>query len=218
MLLLFFAYQGYSLWLQRQPWAYMADVAEGTLYELKDNSVRVGGSWGKIENHIKLQAQNVSRFHLFVSRDLLAFDMRSRNGTTVNAEFLSYGHERELKDGDPITLAGAVVLKLTKANISRLAFLAPSGLERAPIATEAWALLIDGPNRKILPLVANAYYLSSDENGGIIAEERDRGASLLEIQYDGFLTLLDREDEKHLFAVMKEGDYDYNTYTKPIKN
>ena len=90
----------YYDWAQKQPWGYLRNlVTTEAAYPMKGDLISIGRS-SKVDN-ISLQSQWISRIHLFVTHaDLLAYDVRSANGTTVNAGFLPYGYSRKLEDGE----------------------------------------------------------------------------------------------------------------------
>jgi len=84
----------------------MENLATGTVHVLNDNLVSIGRSTGNFKYKIGLRPGTISRKHLLIFKDESAHDIRSRNGTSVNAVFLRYGNIRKLRQKDLVTLAG----------------------------------------------------------------------------------------------------------------
>lgn len=185
MVLLLFGAGQYFNWQNEQPWGSLTNFFDGRVDELSGDSISIGRSVGAIKNMIDVpdaQSHNVSRLHLFVSRDHLAVDARSLNGTTVNAQFLQYGYDRKLEDGDIIALAGAAVFQFRL--VSPPLFPSPWHEERksSSPAEGVWALLIDGKSRDAIPLTREEYFLSAGEQGAVTLGDKKDANSLLYIK------------------------------------
>ena len=211
-LLLF--YWRYSVFLDVRPWGYFRNLSTGTVHLLRGDQASVGRTV-KFKNIVDLRARNISRIHLLLSRDLSAFDMRSLNGTTVNAQFLEYGSTRKLEDGDIVVLAGIAPLQFSKIGYSPFQFWTPS-IQTFP-ASSGWAMLIDGRSRVIKALIKDRYFLSLDKgNQYVLTEEKVDGVLLrIEKKESGIVVIEDVDDGIDLIATMKEGDYDFPEYKIP---
>ena len=189
----------YLAWLEDQPWGYLKNLSTGGVHTLGDPTVTVGRSVvGSMQNTISLSPNTVSRVHLFIFRNLTALDMRSLNGTTVNATFLWYGENRTLKDKDIITLAGISPFQFSTSRIDRSA--PPS----------SWGLVIDGKSRTPHYLSKTRHTLSVNREQRIFLDDGESSDSLLTINSaSGSTTIEDRRDGYDLWATMKLGDYTY---------
>jgi pSer/pThr/pTyr-binding forkhead associated (FHA) protein len=81
----------------------------GQSFKLRDGVSFVGRS---LDNEIRLGDKTVSRKHLKVVRSgdkYLITDLKSRNGTFANGEFISPGMEIEVREGDPIAIGITVI-------------------------------------------------------------------------------------------------------------
>jgi hypothetical protein len=192
------AFSLHSIWIERQPWAYMTNLSTGTIYDLKGSLVGIGRSNEDFKNQIELLPREISRIHLFLSRQRAAIDMRSLNGTTVNAQFLPYGKAGKLSAGDVVTLAGiAPFLFSTSPN----QVLPPSS---------AWAMVIDGKARA-------HYYLSSDryvlalipEKSIVVTDGSDAKGQLSIEKTNKGIVIVDTADDHDLKVEMRLGDYTY---------
>jgi pSer/pThr/pTyr-binding forkhead associated (FHA) protein len=219
LLVMPYAAEWYWNWLRDQPWSYMTDIRNGELLEIRGDAVSIGRTAGPIKNKINVPYDNVSRLQLFVSRDRLAQDARSLNGTTINARFLRYGTERELRDGDLIALAGVALFRFSVAQRSLIPFLKPSVPNPTPRPEAAWAILIDGASRSTVPLTDSNYFLARNEQGDISLSKSATGGSLLKITGDHDeldLETLKTSDEYHLFAMLKYEDRTYFAIEVPF--
>ena len=81
---------------------------------MRGESITIGGSWGDVQNDVGFTSRFVSRHHLVIShKEFQAEDLRSTNGTSVNAVRLPYGLGKKLDDGDIIALANKEILQFT---------------------------------------------------------------------------------------------------------
>jgi hypothetical protein len=119
-------YQSYSGWIEKQPWGYLRDIHSGWSYELKGGLPSLGRKTSYISPDVHIDNRYILRVHLLISRsNYIAVDAQSTNGTTVNAEFLTRGSFKALKDGDLIALANSALLQFSANNPSFLDFLWP---------------------------------------------------------------------------------------------
>jgi pSer/pThr/pTyr-binding forkhead associated (FHA) protein len=211
------ARQTYSLWVEHRPWGYVRDLSNGTVNQLTGNVAGVGRNVGSLDwaNSVGLHSQYVSRLHLFISRRLSALDVRSRNGTTVNAEFLPYGESKTLNNGDIIVLAGTVPLKFESITYSLEHLYQVPPIKSLPIPP-AWGLLIDGRTKAVNYLSADQYFVSIEQNR-IVPKEQETDDYALRIRRCKDLTysIEDKDDEITLSGIMKVNDYDFQNITFP---
>nr|WP_281719845.1 FHA domain-containing protein [Nitrosomonas nitrosa] len=113
---------GYESWVQIRPWGYLTNLSTGRHFPLSGHLASVGRNTESFENLIGLAPREVSRIHLLISENLSAFDMRSLNGTTVNANSLPYMGPSKLKDGDLIVLAGIAPFQFNKVDYMSVQF------------------------------------------------------------------------------------------------
>ncbi len=81
----------------------------GQSFQLRDGVNFVGRS---LDNEIRLTDKTVSRKHLRVVKredKYLIRDLKSRNGTFVNGEFMTPGNEVEIREGAPIAIGITVI-------------------------------------------------------------------------------------------------------------
>jgi len=202
----------YSRWLRAQPWARVTSLINGEVYHLRGDAVSIGRTAGRIANKINVPQATVSRLQVFVSRDLRAQDARSLNGTTINARFLRYGTERELRDGDVITLAGVAPFRFSVAEVAYVPFLRASVHKPLPLTEDAWAILIDGASRTTIPLTASDYFLGKGERGNSLVASSKIDHSLLRMtRVGGNLELETSNTSKdyRLFVMLKYEDRSY---------
>ena len=146
------------------PWAYFHNLETGKTNEVFGNQATLGRST-EFENTVTVthRSNYISRMHLIVTRDHYAFDMRSLNGTTINAEFLPYGQKRKLESGDILVLAGVAALQFQLIDYPFYQYWQPNITDFKP--NSGWLLFIDGTNHKIITLTGERYFLHLDENG-----------------------------------------------------
>jgi hypothetical protein len=146
----------------------------------------------------------VSRRHLAISRDLHIDDLRSRNGTTINARLLPYGIGAKLADKDIIVLANVEPLqfRITK----------PSPPPRIP--PYAWAVFIDSEskNYRYMTTPTPEYFLTIEDGKLLLLPgSSDLGVLKLRRRDDKAQMLVLSGDWK-LVTTVKETDYEYKTY------
>jgi hypothetical protein len=211
------SFEGYRRWFEAQPWGYWTDLKTGEPHKLGGDFVAIGRadpSFEKLfQSQIHLESKGVSRWHLIVSKDLLAFDMRSLNGTTINGRFVQYSDPERITNGDLIAIAGVAPFRFSKIERSYFPVFQPPA-PYSPLPDEVWAILLDGGSRKAIPLVYDTYYLAKGENGSISLASAEVGGRMLKIarSTDPFqidLQTLDTDDDHHLFGMFKFEDRTY---------
>jgi hypothetical protein len=206
----------YLPWRQEQPWCYLDDLATGRVHPLTGEFATVGGKWSTKDLHlkVKLLSEKISRIHLIILRDFTAFDVRSTNGTTINAEFLPYAKPRTLEKGDVIVVAGIVPFQL-EMPIYRL--LLPEPPPKAPPPPEgASGILIDGRGKAINYLRSRESFVSLDEQQRLIVEDVKTGTTLITIRIEpnGQITLEQGQSTSplartSLYMIWKKNEYEY---------
>jgi hypothetical protein len=231
-LLAFFA-GSYFNWRNLQPWGLLIDLFDGQEFELKGDSISIGRSAGAINNMIDVSDAHkfVSRLHLFVSRDRLALDARSLNGTTVNAQFLQYGYDKRIEDGDTIVLAGTATFQFRSMAPPVLPFLQQDRPKYSPPPQGTWALLIDGKNGQTTALSKEEYFLSAGANGAASLDDAKQAGSLLYIKKPGrdsteivvaniaqehFLTAVLKYEDRHYFSIKMPAQLESNTLNEEL--
>jgi conflict system STAND superfamily ATPase/FHA domain-containing protein len=212
----FVGYRYYELWLTTRPWAHLENLATGTVYALRANVVSVGRSTERFTNTIGLRPETISRMHLLIYGNGGAHDMRSLNGTTVNAKFLRYGDIWHPNDGDIVTLAGLAPFRYRRIEYGRWQFWEPPMRPVKP-PPDAWGMIMDGSARAVTYLSGDVYYLSLDSAGHVVLsdQESDTWLMIIRVGADRMIAIEDRADGVDLVVQMKEGDYQYPTYVVP---
>jgi hypothetical protein len=183
-------YIAYTSWRAARPWATVADLGSGQVFQLKGAQDVIGRSVPNQPADVSFPDTYVSRVHLIVYKDGRSIDPRSTNGTTVDGRFLRYGLGwRELKPGDVLVLGGAVVLRYERISYPFWQLWTPSASRRSP--APGWALLVTG--RDVTPLVGPTQYLRSS-NGEVVASMSPRGALAAARQQNGSLVITDIPD------------------------
>jgi tetratricopeptide (TPR) repeat protein len=190
----------------RTPWGWLQDLATGEKFTLMSPDVKVGRNTAEIKNDIAFTDRMVSRKHLFLNSRSMASDLRSMNGTSLNALNLSYEHDDPFKSGAIFVLAGRHALLFGKSEPKDLR---PAG--------GAWGLCIIAGNG---PSSNGAYaYLSGDlesltlRGSSLALETGTSGAALALVRGGAKGTeIKDMDDEWSLLVTVKESDYEYNQY------
>jgi hypothetical protein len=211
-------FEGYRRSFEGQPWGDWTDLRNGESHELGGDFILIGRPDPVfailIKSQIVLKENIVSRWHLLVSRDHRAFDMRSLNGTVINGRFLQYGYSGDIADGDLVTIAGYAPFRFSAIERSYIPFFSRPARKSTPSVDGAWAMLLDGAKRSIIPLYANGLYLAGDETGNFSLSESRSDRSLLKITktddvFQFQLEALETSDASHLFAMFKYEDRAY---------
>jgi hypothetical protein len=216
----------YERMLKEQPWGELTDPVEERSYTLNTDTVSIGRSTPDFKSDI-LSASNtskfVSRIHLLLDRRRNVMDMRSTNGTTINASFLRYGESRTVEDGDILVLAGAQLYNFSKIDWSWFPFLRSwfhffqSPHPEAPAASlGSRGLLVDGSARRVVPLTGERYWLDV-QDGKLEVSTTRTNTEILEVKVStaGKPTIVYRGKPNGLFVVAKENEYQYESY--PLK-
>jgi tetratricopeptide (TPR) repeat protein len=183
-----------------EPWGFLLDLKRNDVFSMRGDRVAIGGGWGNVQNDVNFTSNFVSRNHLVIShREFRADDLRSTNGTTVNAVQLPYGLGTKLDDGDLIALANKEVLQFTRQ---------PPQLPSKP--SSAWAIFIDGSTRSYSYLTESVYSVGLTPAGQLRIESGDSASALLMIRHGPQKSeLFDASIEWSVVVVFKENDYDY---------
>jgi tetratricopeptide (TPR) repeat protein len=183
-------------------WGSIVDLLGGKTQELEKDTVNIGRNVEGVRNDISFSDRFVSRHHLTLSRDLHAEDLRSRNGTTINAKLLPYGIGAKLSDGDIIVLA----------NVQPLQFRLKKPSSPPEIPKDAWAIFIDGDARTVYYLTAPEYSLGI-EKSKVVLQPGSSDVALLRVRKgaDKPEMMVTSSDWKMIFT-LKETDYEYKTY------
>ena len=192
------------------PWGFLVDLKRGYAFAMRGDLITVGRDSleANIQNDLSFTDQFVSRRHLQISHEeFRADDLRSRNGTTVNAQQFPYGLGAKLSDGDIICLANVEVLEFIKQQ--RIA---------SPIPMGTWAIFIDGSTRSYSYLTEPLYSVELTSAGLLHVDKGDVHSALLKIRRDGQKSeLFDSADEWPVFVVFKKDDYTYEPEYLPTR-
>lgn len=172
--------------------------------------VSIGRSTERYYPHtIPLRPHWISRLHMLINRNGLAINMRSLNGTTINAEFLPYGESKTLEDGDLIALAGVAPFRFNRIQYASLDVL-PYEANNIEVR-KAWGVLIDGAARRIHYLDAQNYYVGLDNAHNVTISKQKGATTLMSMNFpgDGYIRVQDEADGNQLRIQMKAGDYTY---------
>jgi hypothetical protein len=227
----------YRLWylpaLARQPWGSVRILSTGNVYDLQGDFATLGrytaptaGITSQFKTDVSFISTFVSRLHLLITRDLLALDVRSRNGTTKNAEWLPYGFNTKLQPQDIIVLGGVAPMQFDRAPVSR--WFAPIFGHASPISFKTialpepndWAILIDGRLKRLQYVQANPSFIEVTPEGMLIVKTEFDMTSLLKVSLsdetneEGDPLMIEIEgvsDNSELRAKWKKdgSDYDY---------
>jgi TIR domain len=156
----------YNHWVETRPWARVVNLSTGKIHDLMEDTALVGrpaeGMEG-VKYQVRLERRRVSRIHLSISREADVMDWRTVYGTTVNAEWLSYGASARLDPGDILVLSGLELLHYRPIEW-RPWDVVPYFLGRSDVRNEAplagWAVLLDGARRLAQPLIGDEHYVA----------------------------------------------------------
>ncbi|MFX0197654.1 MAG: FHA domain-containing protein [Candidatus Hodarchaeota archaeon] len=211
LLLAFVSYNFYTLWLESRPWGYFKNLSTGTVHRLKDKLISVGRSTEDVKNQVDLRNRYISRMHLSIFKDdLVTLDMRSTNGTTVDAKFLPYDDARKLEDGSIVVLAGIAPFQFERIVYSTFQFWSPSILKIPGPSDSDWGILIDGQSRTYRYLNTSRHFISLDDQNRIILSKQETDNKLLTIEkHLDKIRLEEHDDQIRLIARWKKTDYLY---------
>jgi tetratricopeptide (TPR) repeat protein len=185
-------------------WGFLVDLRSGAVHQLKSDTVNIGRDVEGVSNDISFTDPGhlVSRRHLAINRDLHIDDMRSRNGTTINARLLPYGMGEKLSDQDLIVLANVVPLQfwLTKPPAS------------FTIPKDSWGISVEGHPKGYRYLTGQEYSLTIAE-GKLAFQKGVSNSALLNLRRvkDKVEMMIVNSEWKVIFT-FKETDYEYKTY------
>jgi tetratricopeptide (TPR) repeat protein len=184
------------------PWGFLVDLKRISVFAMRGDRITVGRDSPEdgVRNDFSFTEDRfVSRRHLVISHEnFQADDVRSLNGTTVNADQLPYGLGKQLLDGDIISLANKEVLQFRTQQPSLLS-----------VPQSSWAIFIDGSSKNYAYLTEPIYSLSLT-SVGIQIQAGDVGSALIKIRRIGQnAELFDSSNEWSVRVVSKEGDYSY---------
>lgn len=224
------SYYAHSLWVESRPWGILRNLSTGSAYALSGDVVSIGRSTEHFKNRVNLRYRNISRLHVFVSRDRSMIDMRSLMGTTVNGDYVPYGDSRTLEDGDIILLAGIAPFQFESITYSPFQLWSPTIHRSSP--PSAWGLVIDDRTKRFHYLTEHSHVLSLNADNQIVLDAEGPANGLLTVTRhdqpwwifdDGRerreeierITVRDRDDGVDLWALMKMGDYTYRACRVP---
>ena len=166
-------YWNYQLWLETRPWGRLDSLLTGRDYPLTQNVAQIGrptADTAHLPYQVPLVRRSISRFHLTITKDAYAIDMRSLFGTTINGEFLQYAESRPLQKGDLIVLGGTAAFRYQPIEYQPWDFVrqflngAPAVAERS---APRWGLLIDGRTRRVTSLLDDEGYVAVHSDGSV---------------------------------------------------
>lgn len=208
-------YRSWVHWVETRPWGYLHDVSAGTAAYLTGDLAVVGRSTKNSRAQVDIPNTFVSRLHLTISRTLDVTDVRSLNGTTLNATPLPYGMSSRLREGDIVVLAGVAALEFRPIRYSALTLSTPSP-PRAPVPA-GWGLVIDGTTRRAWPLRTSRSFLEIDAENRIVPHEASTTASLVAVRLDGgTLFVEDLRDEFALEIFIKDTERDLRRFLRNV--
>jgi hypothetical protein len=166
-------YWNYQLWVETRPWGRLTSILTGRDYPLTQDVAQIGRrvpDTAHLPFQVRLMPNSISRFHLTISRNHYAVDMRSLFGTVVNGEFLPYAKSRRLQEGDLIVLAGTAAFRYQPIAYEPWDYVRQF-LDRSTIAAESlapgWGLLVDGRARRVTPLMRDESYVAMNTDGSV---------------------------------------------------
>ena len=168
-------------------WGFLVDPKQGHVFAMRGDRITVGRNSQGIQNDLSFASLYVSRRHLVISHEgFQADDVRSRNGTAVNADRLPYGLGIKLSDGDVISFANREVLQFTTQK--------PAAPTMPP---STWAIFIDG-NAKSYTYLTSPNYSISLTLVGLKLEEGTITSSTIRLRHD--------QQKQELFILPSEWD------------
>jgi hypothetical protein len=185
-------YWNYQQWLEVRPWGRLTSLISGRDYQLAQDMAQIGRPTGNTQHlpyQVPLVPRSVSRFHLTISKDAYAVDMRSLYGTTINGEFLQYAHSRQLQGGDLIVLAGTAAFRYQPIEYEPWDFVRQF-FNGAPVtagrSAPGWGLLIDGRSRRVTSLLNHEAYVAVNRDGNVELSPVQTASSVLIVRWRHF--------------------------------
>ena len=204
----------HTIWLEARPWGTLRNLTTNVSTPIKGAMASAGRSTKDFPHALDFPTRIVSRIHLFLTKDLTAFDMRSLNGTTVNARFLLYGEPQHIEDGDVFVLAGIGPLRFSTIEYGPLQFWTPQPTTLDP--PKGWGLLIDGKTKTVLELTKLEHYVSVNQEGRLRLIDGPDAAFLVIQKFAKGFTIQPIHDGADVWATMKMGDYTFPTCKLPF--
>jgi hypothetical protein len=173
----YFFQSSYFQWERARAWAALDSAGSGRRYPLSQDVANIGRPTEGFDliYQVELSAQPVSRIHMMIFRNFNAIDIRSLYGTTVNGNFLQYGKQAQLEEGDVIVLAGVAAFLFHPLKYDPWQYFWRAPLSDGPPPT-GWGLLIDGKRRQIFPLTKNEVFIAPAGDDGVEPRDNPDGA------------------------------------------
>jgi len=159
---LMFLRQNYLYWEETRPWARLVRLSTGQGYPLAHDTANVGRAAEgvkTVKHQVTLPERRISRIHLSISNAEIVSDWRSFYGTTVNSEWLRYGDERQLNNGDILVLSGLETFRYEPIRWRVWHYLATPEFANDPPAP-GWALLVDGRRGTVRPIQSDEAFIT----------------------------------------------------------
>jgi hypothetical protein len=166
-------YWNYLQWLEARPWGRLTSLISGRDYQLAQDIAQIGRPTGDTRHlpyQVPLLRRSISRFHLTISKDAYAVDMRSLFGTTINGKFLRYAESRQLQNGDLIVLGGTAAFRYQPIEYQPWDFFGQflnGARGAAGPSARGWGLLIDGRTRRVTSLIYDEAYVTVNPDGSV---------------------------------------------------
>lgn len=203
----------HTIWLEARPWGTLRNLATNVSTSINGAVASAGRSTKEFQHALNFPTRVVSRIHLFLTKDLTAFDMRSLNGTTVNARFLLYGEPQHVEDGDVFVLAGIGPLRFSTIVYSPLQFWTPQPTTLDP--PKGWGLLLDGKTKTVLELTKLEHFVAVNQEDRLQLIDGPDAAFLVIQKFGKGFNIQPIHDGADVWATMKMGDYTFPTCKLP---
>ena len=187
------------------PWGFFVDLKRGEVFPMRGKSISVGRNTDDgPQNEVSFSNMVVSRHHLLINREgFQAVDLRSLNGTDINAIPLPFEGSQALVDGDLVALANTEVLQF--ATQEQLPPTLPSA---------AWAIFINGSTRTYTYLTEKTYSLALTSRG-LRVEPGENVAAILSLHGGQNPQLRYANSEWSVVFEYKKNDHEYGVGLVP---
>jgi tetratricopeptide (TPR) repeat protein len=187
------------------PWGFLVNLRRGELFPMRGKSISVGRNTDNgPQNDVSFSNMVVSRHHLLINREgFQAEDLRSLNGTDINAIPLPFEGSQALVDGDLVALANTEVLQFTTR-------------EQLPPTPPpaAWAIFINGSTRTYTYLTEKTYSLVLTSRD-LRVESGENAAAILSLQAGQNPQLRYAKGEWSVVFEYKKNDHEYGDSLVP---
>jgi tetratricopeptide (TPR) repeat protein len=187
------------------PWGFLVDLRRGEVFPMRGKSISVGRNTDNgPQNDVSFSNMVVSRHHLLINREgFQAEDLRSLNGTDINAIPLPFEGSQALVDGDLVALANTEVLQFTTR-------------EQLPPTPPpaAWAIFINGSTRTYTYLTEKTYSLVLTSRD-LRVESGENAAAILSLQAGQNPQLRYAKGEWSVVFEYKKNDHEYGDSLVP---